>query len=256
MIDSHCHLDFSDFDHDRQVQIAQARQHGVTDIVIPGVSAAQWPKLITLCQANSHLHFALGLHPYFLADFQSEHLEQLDGLLQEYAGQVVAVGEIGIDLVIDADAGLQEQVFMAQLKLAEKHQLPVIIHHRKSHHLILHCLKTVRFTQGGVIHAYSGSKQQAQAYIGQGFKLGVGGTITYPRARKTRQAISQVPLEALLLETDSPDMPMSGRQGARNSPVYLSQVLDSLVALRQESRQQLERQTEQNTRQLFKLNRS
>ncbi|GAB3037872.1 TatD family hydrolase [Bowmanella dokdonensis] len=254
IIDSHCHLDFSAFDADRDQVLLAAVQAGVEHIVVPGVSASQWPELIGLANRHDRLSFALGLHPYFLNEFKPEHLTRLDKLLEEQRGRVVAVGEIGLDFALDLDAAFQERVFEAQLQLAGRHQLPVIVHHRKSHHRILYYLKRTGFSQGGVIHAFSGSLQQAQAYIERGFMLGIGGTISYKRAGKTREAVSQLPLDALLLETDAPDMPLCGRQGQRNSPQYLPRVLDALEALRKENRQTLARQTRQNTIGLFDLN--
>lgn len=253
MIDSHCHLDFTAFDADRQAQIDLAVSKGISDFIIPGVKATQWPALIRLCQRTPALHFALGLHPYFLTDYQPDNLTLLDSLLQQHQSAVVAVGEIGIDLAIDVDQSLQEKLFCAQLALAKQYKLPVIVHHRKSHHRIMHCLKATKFDQGGVLHAFSGSLQQAQHYLDMGFKLGIGGTITYPRAVKTRDTVRQLPLEAFVLETDSPDMPMMGRQGLRNSPVYLEQVRDCLADLLGMDSHCVERQTDNNVRRLFKL---
>ena len=253
MIDSHCHLDFAAFDQDREQQIALATCQGVTDFILPGVQASQWPALIRLCQTLPSLHFALGLHPYFLSDYAPQHLVLLEALLSEQHGHVVAVGEIGIDLAIEVDGGFQESLFCTQLELAQQHRLPVIVHHRKSHHRIMHCLKACGFKQGGVVHAFSGSLQQAERYLDMGFKLGIGGTITYPRAAKTRETVRQLPLDAIVLETDSPDMPMLGYQGQRNSPANLGRVLDSLAELLNLDRKAIETHTDRNTRALFKL---
>jgi TatD DNase family protein len=255
LIDSHCHLDFAAFDDDRKQVIERARNKGVGRIVIPGVAAATWQKLIALCEQDPRLDFALGLHPWFLTEFQSSDLDLLTQLLNQYKGKVKAVGEIGLDYggKVNISQKQQEQIFCAQLELARQHQLPVIVHHHKSHHRILHCLKTTDFDQGGVIHAFSGSIEQAQAYLKKGFKFGIGGTITYPRARKTRETVATLPAEAILLETDAPDMPINGRQGQRNSPEYLDEVLLALAEIRQQSAAELERQSDANTRQLFGL---
>ena len=123
--------------------------------------------------------------------------------------------------------------------MAKQFQLPVILHHRKSHDIILRQLRQYQLPKGGVIHAFSGSYQQAMQYIQLGFKLGVGGTITYERAVKTRAVMAKVPLDALVLETDAPDMPICGRQGQRNSPEYLPEILAVLALLRHEPIEQI-----------------
>lgn len=257
MIDSHCHLDFDAFNEDRLQVLQRSKQAGVERIIVPGVRKSQWPRLIALCQRDQdestpQLHFALGLHPYFLADFHAVDLLMLSHLLRRYRGQVVAVGEIGLDALVPVDMALQQRLFKAQLQLAARFALPVIIHHRKSHHLILQSLKQSRFTGGGVIHAFSGSLDQAQRYIELGFKLGVGGTITYPRAAKTRQTLAQVPLSALLLETDAPDMPLMGRQGQRNSPCYLGEIFAALCSLRSEPKEEVRAALMANSLALFR----
>lgn len=250
LIDSHCHLDFTQFADDYQQVVADAQRVGVKDFVIPGVQASQWQKLISFCQGVAGCHYGLGLHPYFLETYQPQDLAILDQLLS--TSNAIAVGECGIDVMVD-DIELQQAVFEAQIQLANKHKLPMILHHRKSHHLIFQSFKKVKPEYGGAIHAFSGSVQDANKYIDLGFKLGIGGTITYPRANKTRQVIEQVPVEALLLETDSPDMPLNGKQGQRNEPKYLPLVLACLAELKQQPADMLAAQIEYNTRSLFNL---
>ncbi|WP_158973027.1 TatD family hydrolase [Paraglaciecola sp. L3A3] len=239
LIDSHCHLDFSCFDQDRLELIKRCKQLAISQFVIPGTQASGWQKQIELAQQYPSIKFALGLHPYFLADYQNEHLEQLTQLLNTHKNHLVALGEIGLDSAIAVDWQLQTEVFTKQLSLAKSFDLPVILHHRKSHNELLRILKTEQFANGGIIHAFSGSLQQAETYIQLGFKIGVGGSITYPRANKTRQTISQLPLSSLVLETDAPDMPVAGRQGQRNSPEYLVDIVQSLQQIRTESAEQL-----------------
>lgn len=239
MIDSHCHLDFSCFDHDRAEILENCRKLSICTIVIPGTQASQWQKQIDLCQLYPQLRFALGLHPYFLNSFQSSHLGQLTNLLNQYQYEVSAIGEIGLDAHIDVDWQLQKQVFEQQLTIAKEHKLPVILHHRNSHNELIRILKITKFSQGGVVHAFSGSLHEAQTYIDLGFKIGVGGGITYSRANKTRKTISQLPLSSLVLETDAPDMPLKGKQGKRNSPEYLPEIFESLLTIRNETKQEL-----------------
>jgi TatD DNase family protein len=166
-------------------------------------------------------------------------LVQLSQLLNQHQDKVLAVGEIGLDTHIDVDWKMQLQVFEQQLLIAEEHMLPVILHHRNSHNELIQSLKAKKFTQGGIVHAFSGSVQQANTYIDLGFKIGVGGGITYSRASKTRKTLSQLPINCLVLETDAPDMPLIGKQGLRNSPEYLPEIFESLLLLRAETKQQL-----------------
>jgi TatD DNase family protein len=247
VIDSHCHLDFSAFDSDRKQVLQTCAERGVNSLVIPGTQASAWDNLISLCESNSRLNFALGLHPYFLDDYCETHLRQLDEHLAQQKGRVVAVGEIGLDFSLSVDSHLQEQVFTEQMCLAQQHDLPIIVHHRRSHNALIRLLKKKRFDNGGIIHAFSGSLQEAQTYIDLGFKLGVGGIITYPRAQKTRAVIAQVPLSSLVLETDAPDMPVNNKQGQRNSPIYLPIILEALQALRGEPAEDVEQACWQNT---------
>jgi TatD DNase family protein len=239
LIDSHCHLDFSCFDHDRAEVLSRCAKLSIDTIVIPGTQASLWKEQIDQCHIYPQLRFALGLHPYFLNSFEPIHLVQLSHLLNHYQDKVVAVGEIGLDAHNDLDWKLQLQVFEQQLLIAEEHLLPVILHHRNSHNELIRTLKAKRFTQGGIVHAFSGSLQDAHTYIDLGFKIGVGGGITYPRANKTRTTIAQLPLNSLVLETDAPDMPLIGKQGQRNSPEYLPEILESLLALRSETKQEI-----------------
>jgi len=239
LIDSHCHLDFSCFDNDRTEVLEGCKKLAVDIIVIPGTQASQWQKQIDLCHQNPQLRFALGLHPYFLNNFESAHFVKLTNLLNQNQNKVVALGEIGLDTHINVDWELQVKVFEQQVTIANEHTLPVILHHRNSHNELIRLLKKKRFTQGGIVHSFSGSLQEAHTYIDLGFKIGVGGIITYPRANKTRKTITQLPLSSLVLETDAPDMPLMGKQGQRNSPEYLPEIFECLLALRKETKQEI-----------------
>ena len=248
LIDSHCHIDFCCFDHDRNDVLNSCKKLAVDTIVIPGTEASQWQKQIDLCHLYPQLRFALGLHPYFLKSFESLHLVELSQLLNKYQDKVLAVGEIGLDTHIDVDWNLQLQVFEQQLLIAEERMLPVILHHRNSHNELIRTLKAKKFTQGGIVHAFSGSVEVAKTYIDLGFKIGVGGGITYSRASKTRNTLAQLPINCLVLETDAPDMPLMGKQGQRNSPEYLPEIFESLLSLRTETKQQLLQACYQNVR--------
>lgn len=251
MIDSHCHLDFTQFDSDRSSVVSQCEQLGIKGILIPGVAAAKWQQQLTLCQSSSCLFPALGLHPYFLNDYSPEDITQLSNLMSQHP--VVGVGEIGLDFAIDVDESLQIQVFEQQLKIAADFDLPVILHHRKSHNQLIRILKKRVRVKGGMVHGFTGSLKQTEEYTRLGFKLGVGGSITYARAQKTRETLAQVPLEHLLLETDAPDMPLNGFQGQRNSPVQLPVIAQVLADLHQLPLSRVKEQTTLNFYQTFPL---
>lgn len=246
-MDTHCHLDFAQFDDCRDQVLAKASALGVQKIMVPGVKAATWPALIELCKHWPSLDYSLGLHPYFLAAFQDEHLTQLEQLLTDE--RPLALGEIGLDACVDIPMALQLSVFRAQVSMARTHQLPLILHQRKTAANLLAELKS--FPHGGVLHAFSGSYEMAMAFIKLGFKLGVGGVITYPRAAKTRATLARVPLEALVLETDAPDMPLSNQVGRFNTPQNIPLIFAALCQLRSESSEHIQSVLWQTSQSVF-----
>ncbi len=254
LFDTHCHFDFDEFAHSFSDELEQAQSAHVKRILIPSIGKTNWLRVKSLAEQHpSNIFYALGFHPYFLSSFAETQLSELESLLSHSDAACVAIGECGLDGMIDVDSGLQERVFEAQLLLAGQAKLPVILHSRKTHNRLLQIIKQHRFNQGGVLHAFSGSEQQAKQFIDSGFKIGVGGAITYPRANKTRQAIAALPLESLVLETDAPDMPICGQQGQTNHPKYLEKILDELAEIRGDDKVELAKQLWKNSLSLFKL---
>jgi len=253
LIDSHCHIDVSEFDADRAAVLARCRRAGVTRLVVPAVDAARWPGLIALCRSEAGLYPALGLHPIYLQQHGDAALQWLEQQLA-ITPEVVAIGEIGLDyFVTELDRQQQQTLFEAQLALARDAGLPVILHIRKSHDQVLSTLRRIR-VKGGIAHAFSGSMEQARQFIELGFKLGFGGTMTYDRANKIQRLARELPLDAIVLETDAPDMSGAAHRGERNSPEYLPEYLQALAALRGEDAESVARQTTLNTRQVLGLN--
>ncbi len=231
LIDTHCHLDASEFDADRDVAALAALQGGVSVIVIPAVERANFAAVCKLAKQHTHCAMALGIHPLYVENAQPEDLTQLADLLAEK--QPVAVGEIGLDFFVEGyNRERQEYYFVEQLKLARQFDLPVILHVRRAIDDILKYLRRIK-VKGGIAHAFNGSSQQAAEFIKLGFKLGFGGTMTYPRALKIRELAATLPLEAIVLETDAPDIPPEwlGSQG-RNSPEQLPKIAQVLADLR------------------------
>lgn len=256
LTDSHCHFDFAAFGPDSGTERAEhwqrAQAVSVHRLVIPGIEAAQWPTLPRLCAAHSGLYYGLGLHPWWLEEAPADWPHQLALALERGAADAlcVAVGEIGLDKHLPLALELQEAAFITQLKLAIEYQKPVIIHSNGTHDRVLKWLRLYPVI-GGVVHGFSGSSQQAEAFWQLGIYIGVGGIITYPRANKTRQAIVALPVAALVLETDAPDMPLSGFQGQPNHPTRLPLVLSALADLRQTDEASLSLQLERNVERLF-----
>ena len=244
LIDSHCHLDFTEFDLDRENILSTCTQLGVNDIVVPGVTAKTWNNLLEICQQFEMLHPALGLHPLFMAQHRPEDLPLLKNKLVRQ--KVSAIGEIGLDFYLP-DHNKQEQIdlFTEQLKLAQQAELPVLLHVRKAHDQTIRLLKKYPVT-GGIVHAFNGSEQQAQQYLKLGFYFGVGGAITHPRATRLRTLIKTLPLSSLVLETDSPDMPLFGMKNQRNSPENIPQIVDAIAEIKNENRSEIAKITTQN----------
>ena len=252
LIDTHCHIDAEIFNPNYEDIFSRARAVGVSSLIVPGVHQPWWRRLMHICASSTALYPALGMHPIYLDSHRHEHLEELE----QYAhnNSVVAIGEIGLDYFYkDADRQTQQELFEAQLEIATAAQLPIILHVRKAHDQVLSTLRRHKFKYGGIAHAFNGSKQQAQQYMQLGFKLGFGGTLTYNRAKRIRAMAQELPLEAIVLETDAPDIPLFGHQGQANLPEYLPEIMEALASLRPEPREKIARQTTDNARALFGL---
>lgn len=250
LFDSHCHLDLPELWPDWQLHWQQAQAAGVQGCLIPAVQQSAWRPLLDLTATQPQFKIALGIHPWWVAEHQAFSLVLLETLLQQHAPRINAVGEIGLDFAIDpASFPQQQQFFSTQLSLAAQFAKPVVLHHRKSMVQLLAELKRQKFQYGGILHAFSGSPEQGQAFVDLGFKLGIGGTITYERAAKTQRTVSKLPLECFVLETDAPAMPLAGFQGQINTPKQLALVFKAFCALREESPQQIALQLWRNTQQ-------
>jgi len=253
LADSHVHLDADAFASDRDAVIARAAMAGVETLVVPAVDAASWPAIRRLAGENRRVFPAFGLHPVYLAQHLPAHLDALASWLAH--GDAVAVGEIGLDFHTDALAPpLQREYFSKQLKMAQKFDLPVILHARDAMEEVI---QTLRRTPGlrGVVHSFSGSEEQAKQLWQMGFHLGIGGPITYERAQRLRRIVKSMPLEFLLLESDAPDQPNAAHRGQRNEPARIVEVLQCIASLREEEESVVATATSANTQRLFKLDR-
>jgi TatD DNase family protein len=260
LFDSHCHFDFEIFDHDRELVWQTCNQSGIRCLLIPGVAPDQWKIAADIVRAHAGIFIGVGLHPWWLnkslsLDITESYLAALKRDLNENISleRCVAIGECGLDAFIQTPLRLQQQVLAVHLQLASETSLPLIIHCRKAHNELLAQLQKYKLPAGGVIHAFSGSYELAMRYWLMGFRLGIGGTITYERANKTRDAVKRLPLESILLETDAPDMPLQGKQGKRNSPECILDIAQTLADIRSEPLEKIAAQTTLNSQTLFKI---
>lgn len=251
LIDTHCHIDAPEFDPDRNEVVEMARKVGVERIVVPAVSEQRWPGLLEICRQHDGLHPALGLHPVFLDQHRRSGLDALEQALAKPG--ITAVGEIGLDYYLkDLDRTFQHELLDVQLSLAVRAGLPVILHCRKAYDDLIRLLKRHK-PAGGTSHAFNGSIQQAHKLIDLGFRLGFGGMLTYERSTKLRNLALRLPLEAVVLETDAPDLTVSQHRGERNSPEYLPLVLTALADVKKKPVDEIAPQLYQNSRDVFSL---
>ncbi|MCB1734006.1 MAG: TatD family hydrolase [Chromatiaceae bacterium] len=251
LFDTHCHIDVEEFDDDRVQVLQAARSVGVRDLLVPAVMRSTWPGLVALCAADAHLHAALGMHPVYL---NRHRPEDVDALADAVASQPpLAIGEIGLDWYVPGlDRQVQQRLLEDQLAVAEASHLPVVLHVRKAHDAMLNTLKRFRLN-GGFCHAFNGSIQQAERYLEMGFRLGFGGMLTFERSTRLRRIAAQLPLQAIVLETDAPDMTVASHRYERNSPAYLPEVLETLARLRDLPAPVVAEQTTRNAREVLGL---
>ena len=246
-IDTHCHLDAAEFGNKQHTLVQEALAQGVTTMVIPAVETGNFSAVKKLCTTYANCAPAYGIHPLFTHHAQPDDLATLEKFIQY--NQIVAIGEIGLDFFIEnTDRDKQEYYFLAQLKLAQKFELPVLLHIRKAADDILKHLRRTPVV-GGIAHAFNGSPQQAAEFIKLGFKLGFGGAMTYPRATKLRELARTLPIESIVLETDAPDIPPAFlERGEANQPSYLPRIAETLAELRQLPLEDIARITSANAR--------
>lgn len=236
LIDTHCHLDaqpLAQLGLDRV--LARAHAAGVGRIVVPAVEPRNFNAVRELAGRYEGVFFALGIHPLCVDACDESAIDALDMALSAAASdaKLVAVGEIGLDsFVVDVDVARQELFYRAQLELAQRHGLPVLLHVRRAQDRILKYLREIP-VRGGIAHAFNGSSQQAAQFIERGLALGFGGAMTWERARRIRRLAAEVPLDAIVLETDAPDIPPAWlAAGVPNEPGQLARIAAELARLR------------------------
>ncbi|MBK8073392.1 MAG: TatD family hydrolase [Ramlibacter sp.] len=262
-IDTHCHLDAPEFSADTDLVRERARAAGVSCCVVPAVEAGNFDAV----RALAHLHgdvYALGIHPLYTPQAREADVAALDAALAQHASdpRLVAVGEIGLDgFVPGLDWARQEWFYREQLRLARRHGLPVILHVRRSADALLRHLRELPVA-GGIAHAFNGSQQQAHAFVDMGFRIGFGGAVTFDRALQLRRLATGLPLSALVLETDAPDIPphwlyrtaqqrAEGLPQGRNEPGELPRIAQVVAELRGIPMNELREATAANARKVL-----
>jgi len=240
-LDTHCHLDAPEFLSDIESIVERAKHAGVTGILLPAVRAQDFEAVQEMTHRFKHvipsLVYTLGIHPLYTDRASEGDLSRLEDAIVNAQNDphFVGIGEIGLDyFVAELDPHRQAFFFHAQLDLAQQYQLPVILHVRRSQDMILKALRQ-RNLSGGIAHAFNGSFQQAQQFIELGFKLGFGGAATYERALQIRRLIKELPIEAIVTETDSPDIPpawLRSKEERRNEPAFLPRIAQVLAEIR------------------------
>ena len=229
-IDTHCHLDAGDFDADRAQVHASALAAGVRQMLVPAVEVTNFAAVRACCQQHSGCLPAYGIHPLYVMQAKDQDIETVRTWLARE--KAIAVGEIGLDFfVAEIPRARQERFFAAQLEVARSLDLPVILHSRRAVDHVLKYLRRIH-VRGGIAHAFNGSRQQADAFIELGFKIGFGGAMTFPGSRHIRDLAATLPLEAIVLETDAPDIPPVWLDRGRNSPAELPRIAATLAELR------------------------
>ena len=251
LFDSHSHLDVPEFDGDRAAVLARAKAAGVQEQLVPAVDHASWPGLRDACAMDPGLHAAYGLHPVYLERHRPAHLDALREWIENE--RPPAIGECGLDFFVEGlDAEAQRTYFHAHLELAREFDLPLVIHARRAVEEVYVSCKRIGGLRG-IVHSFGGSPEQARQLADLGFLLGIGGPVTYERARRLRRLVAEAPIEWLVLETDSPDQPDAAHRGERNEPARLAQVLEVVAQLRDEDPEADADATRANARRLLRL---
>lgn len=257
LIDAHCHLDVAEFDTDREIVIAAAKAAGVCRFIVPATVRARWHHLLALGE-RPEVSVCLGLHPYFIEQHRPEDIEALEVLVNQQLSSTssirpVAIGECGIDGRFMQSLDQQWHYFDEQLGIAKRCKLPVVVHCVKANDSVSKRLRQRALPHAGLIHAFAGSYQQAVKFLDLGYVLGLGGAVTYERAQRLRGVVAKLPDDGFVLETDSPDMPLSGYQGQRNEPSRVAKVASVVAALRQQSLERVSMLSSANASRLFNL---
>jgi len=251
LVDTHCHLDFHQFDEDREAVLARARANGVGRIVIPATDLETSRHAVALAETHADIFAAVGVHPTSTGGFGAQELAELRELAR--SAKVVAIGEIGIDLYWKTvPLAEQQTAFRAQLELAGELGKPVIVHDREAHAEVLTQLRETQPRPRGVLHSFSGDRALAATAVEMGFYLGVDGPLTYKKNDALRAIFAEAPLDKILIETDAPYLTPQAHRGQRNEPAYVRYVAEKLAEVRGATLEEIAQATTANAARLFR----
>lgn len=253
LFDSHCHLDDSRYDVDRDAVLARAKEAGVDYIVNPGADLQTSQNAVLLASKHAHIFAAVGVHPHDAKDMDDSVLQLIAHLAKK--PKVVAIGEIGLDFHYDlSPRDVQRHWFVEQIRLAKNLGLPIVVHDREANQEIFDTLRAEKaFETGVLLHCYSGSAELAKQYLKHGATLSIAGPITFSNARKTVEVVQTVPLEHLLIETDGPYLTPMPHRGKRNEPAYVRFVAEKVAQIKGITADEVAEQTCMNALKFFKI---
>lgn len=247
-IDTHCHISKEDYDDPKQI-IKSAFKTRVEKLIISGCDKKSIEESIDIANNNQNVYLSLGYHPSEANEITEKDLEELKKLLID--NKAVAVGEIGLDYHWDKDnKDKQKELFVKQLRIAKELSLPVIIHSRDAFQDTYDILKSEK--SYGTIHCFSGNKENAKMYTDLGFYLGIGGVLTFKNTN-LKEVIKEIPLNKILLETDSPYLAPVPYRGFQNKPQYIPIIFNELCTLLEQEKETLEKIIEENTKSIYKI---
>lgn len=253
LFDTHAHLDFEDFDVDRDDMIQRTRLAGVKYIVNAGYDLKSSACSVQLAQKYDLIYAAIGIHPHEAAGAGPDYLNKLEELAAH--PKVVAIGEMGLDYYRDrSPRPVQQEVFLEQIALAKRLKKPIIIHDREAHGDMMDILRRERpWSSGGVLHCYSGSWEMARECLALGFYISIAGPVTFPKAPKLKDVAARVPADRLLVETDAPFLAPVPHRGRRNEPAYVVHTAKEIAGIRGMKLEDLSKMCTENGRRLFQI---
>ncbi|MBO8172663.1 MAG: TatD family hydrolase [Bacillaceae bacterium] len=253
LFDTHAHLNDEKFDEDRDEVIRRARENGVTRIMNIGYNRETIPTCLELAEKYDFIYAAVGWHPHDAKDMTDEDLHWIEELARH--PKVVALGEMGLDYYWDnSPRDVQAEVFRKQIRLAKKVKLPIVIHDREAHQDIVDILREENAAEvGGIMHCFSGSWELARQCLDMNFYISLGGPVTFKNAKKPKEVAQKVPLDRLLIETDSPYLTPEPYRGKRNESGYVRYVAEKIAELRGVELEELAEATMNNARTLLKI---
>ena len=252
LVDSHAHIDGERFDADRDEVVARALAAGVSLILNVGADMDSSARSVALAEKYPGIYAAVGMHPHDAKDMRETDYTQLEQWTKH--PRVVAIGEIGLDYHYDlSPRPVQKEVFLRQLDLARKTGKPFIIHEREAHADTLEIIRSAARGLKGVFHCFSGSVETAREYLKMGFYISVAGPVTFSKSGKTKEVAKYVPLDRLLVETDSPYLTPQPHRGHRNEPAYVRLVAEEIASLRNLPLEEVAAATTANVRRLFDI---